>query len=150
MMEVSAVPGSNSSQSEAELTLNLLRAVHDDKRLTQRTAARKLGVALGLLNAYLKRCVKKGYIKVTQAPSSRYVYYLTPKGFAEKSRLTGEFITQSLNLFRQAQYEYQELLSICVSRKWNRIALVGASDLTEIEPPRVCRRRFCLSHAAIA
>jgi len=27
-------------------------------------------------------------MKIKQAPANRYVYYLTPKGFAEKSRLT--------------------------------------------------------------
>lgn len=121
-----------SNQSEAELTLGLLRAVEHDQALTQRSAARELGVALGLVNTYLKRCVKKGLIKMSHAPSSRYIYYLTPKGFAEKSRLTAEFLSQSLSLFRQAQGEYEGLLEECVENGWSKIALCGISDLTEI------------------
>ena len=122
----------NHPHSDAELMLGLLRVVQQNKALTQRTAARELGVALGLVNAYLKRCVKKGFVKVAQAPSSRYKYYLTPKGFAEKSRLTTEFLSQSLSLFRQAHGDYEKLLNVCVERGWKRIALYGLSDLTDI------------------
>ena len=90
------------------------------------------GIALGLANAYLKRCVKKGLIKVSQAPANRYAYYLTPKGFAEKSRLTAEFLTQSFNLFRLARAESADLFDLCRHRGWNRIALYGLGDLSEI------------------
>ena len=126
------MPGDNYSQNEAEVTLGLLKAIEGDEALTQRSAASELGVALGLVNTYLKRCVKKGFIKVTQAPSNRYAYYLTPHGFAEKSRLTAEFLTQSLSLFRQAQQEYSELLEQCVAHGWKEIVLYGVSDLAEI------------------
>ena len=44
-----------------------------------------MGVALGLANSYLKRCIRKGFIKITEAPANRYLYYLTPQGFAEKA-----------------------------------------------------------------
>ena len=115
-----------------EVTLGLLRAVHKDQALTQRSAARELGIALGLVNTYLKRCVTKGLIKISQTPNNRYAYFLTPKGFAEKSRLTAEFLSQSLNLFRQAQADYTELLQTCADEGWSRIVLCGVSDLTEI------------------
>ena len=52
--------------------------------MTRRSLARELGIALGLANAYLKRCAKKGLIKIAQAPANRYAYYLTPQGFARK------------------------------------------------------------------
>ena len=119
-------------QGEAEITLGLLKAVGEDADLTQRSAAHELGIALGLVNTYFKRCVKKGLIKVRQAPANRYAYYLTPKGFAEKSRLTGEFLAQSLSLFRQAQRDYQKILEICVAKGWRRIGLCGTSDLAEV------------------
>lgn len=94
--------------------------------------ADNLGIALGLANAYLKRCVKKGLIKVRQAPANRYAYYLTPKGFAEKSRLTAEFLSQSFVLFRRARAEGAELFQHCQTRGWRRVLLYGAGDLTDI------------------
>ena len=118
--------------NKAKVTLGLLNMVHDNSATSQRSMAGDLGIALGLANAYLKRCVKKGLIKVSQAPANRYAYYLTPKGFAEKSRLTAEFLTQSFNLFRLARTESVDLFNLCLNRKWNRIALYGISDLTEV------------------
>ena len=122
----------NRSHSDAQLTLGLLCAVQQNSALTQRSLAQELGVALGLVNAYLKRCAKRGLIKVAHAPSSRYMYYLTPGGFAEKSRLTSEFLSQSLSLFRQARVDYEELINICLENGWTRIALCGLSDLADI------------------
>jgi DNA-binding MarR family transcriptional regulator len=64
--------------------LSLLNSV-DDGAQWQRRIAEDLGIALGLVNAYLKRCIKKGLVKVRQASARRYTYYLTPRGFTEKS-----------------------------------------------------------------
>ncbi len=118
--------------NEARITLGLLNAVHDNAAASQRSMADTLDIALGLANAYLKRCVKKGLIKVRQAPANRYAYYLTPKGFAEKSRLTAEFLTQSFHLFRRTRSESADLFDVCRRRGWKRVALIGVSDLAEI------------------
>ena len=118
--------------NEAKITLGLLNIVHDNSAASQRSMADNLGIALGLANAYLKRAVKKGLIKISQAPANRYAYYLTPKGFTEKSRLTAEFLSQSFNLFRHARLEGAEFLGQCQNRGWNRVALYGLGDLTDI------------------
>jgi DNA-binding MarR family transcriptional regulator len=120
------------SANETEITLGLLTRVESDRDLTQRSVARDMDIALGLANAYLKRCVRKGFIKVRQIPPNRYAYYLTPNGFAEKSRLTAEYFSQSFNFFRRARSQCTELLDDCTRRGWNRVALAGASDLAEI------------------
>ena len=123
---------SSDLNNESKITLGLLNMVHGNSSMSQRSMAGDLGIALGLANSYLKRCVKKGLIKVSQAPANRYVYYLTPNGFAEKSRLTAEFLSESFNLFRRARFESAELFSRCQSQKWLRIALYGIGDLAEI------------------
>ena len=122
----------NSLDHEERITLNLLDVVEENSAITQRSLAAELGVALGLTNTYLKRCAKKGFIKVQQVPSNRYAYYLTPHGFAEKSRLTAEYLKQSFNFFRLAKSQSSDLLQQCADRGWSRIALTGKSDLTEI------------------
>ena len=118
--------------NEARITLGLLNMVDGNSAASQRSMASGLGIALGLANAYLKRCVKKGLIKVSQAPANRYAYYLTPHGFSEKSRLTADFLAQSFNLFRHARAEGAQLLHHCQARGWKRVALYGLSDLSEI------------------
>ena len=120
------------SEEQSDITLELLNAVHENSHVTQRTVATELGVALGLVNTYVKRCVKKGYIKVRQAPANRYAYYLTPAGFAEKSRLTAQYLSHSFTFFRRARQQCDGLLHQAAGRNWRRLALVGASDLAEI------------------
>lgn len=118
--------------SKARITLGVLNAVEENSVVTQRSLASDLGIALGLANAYIKRCVNKGYIKVTHAPARRYAYYLTPQGFAEKSRLTAQYLAISFDFFRLARGQCSVLFSECESRGWIRIALCGAGELAEI------------------
>ncbi len=124
--------GTSAADQETEITLGVLDAVEENASVTQRSVAQDLGIALGLANAYLKRCIKKGLIKVQQMPPNRYAYYLTPKGLAEKSRLTTEYLTSSFTFFRRARTQMEELLDRCAAREWRRVALIGASELSEI------------------
>lgn len=112
--------------------LHVLAAVERDSAITQRSLAKELDVALGLAHTYLKRCVKKGYVKISQAPAKRYAYYLTPHGFSEKAKLTAEYLNQSFRFFRYAKKQLETLLDRCIDRGWTRVALAGGSDLAEI------------------
>jgi len=118
--------------SESEITLSVLNAVERNSRVTQRDVAKNIGIALGLTNAYLKRCIKKGLIKVQQVPANRYAYYLTPKGFAEKSRLTGEFLSQGFQFFRLTRSQLVEIFENLQRRKWSNVVLHGLTDISEI------------------
>jgi DNA-binding MarR family transcriptional regulator len=124
--------GKRAGNEDPEIVLGLLSAIEQDSSVTQRSLSRELGIALGLANAYLKRCAKKGLIKVRQVPLNRYAYYLTPKGFSEKSRLTAEYLTISFNFFRDARAQCAALLDGAAREGWCRIALVGAGELAEI------------------
>src|SRR5262245_17227579 len=116
----------------SRIMLGLLDAVEQNRAQSQRLLASELGIALGLVNAYLKRCIKKGLVKVRSAPARRYAYYLTPQGFAEKSRLTVEFLSYSFGFFRQAKHDCSELFGIAKSQGIRKILLAGESDLAEI------------------
>jgi DNA-binding MarR family transcriptional regulator len=116
----------------SRIMLGLLDAVEQDRAHSQRHLAAELGIALGLVNAYLKRCMKKGLVKVGQAPARRYAYYLTPQGFAEKSRLTVEYLSYSFGFFRQAKKDCSDLFRVAKARGVRRMLLVGQSDLAEI------------------
>lgn len=121
-----------STQDECRHIVGLLVSLEREAHVSQRKLALELGVALGLVNTYIKRCVKKGLIKVQQAPSRRYAYYLTPHGFAEKSRLTAEYLSWSLVFFRRARMDCAATLGRAQALGWKRVGLVGGSDLAEI------------------
>ena len=126
MSEASRDPG------DPEIVLGLLSSIERDSAVTQRKLAGDLGIALGLANAYLRRCVRKGLVKVSQVPLNRYAYYLTPQGFAEKSRLTAEYLAYSFDFFRRARRDCSELMRECAAHEWRRVVLYGAGELAEI------------------
>lgn len=123
---------SDDGPRDTAITLGVLSAIERDSAITQRSLSNELGIALGLANAYLKRCARKGWIKVSQAPLNRYAYYLTPRGFTEKSRLTGEYLRDSLKFFRSARSSCVALFGECRARGQTRIVLAGAGELAEI------------------
>jgi DNA-binding MarR family transcriptional regulator len=122
----------NDKVEDARILLDLLTSVERDGGQSQRRIASELGIALGLVNAYLRRSVKKGLVKVTAAPARRYMYYLTPQGFAEKSRLTVEYLSVSFGFFRRAKAECGVVFGMAAERGFSRVALAGVCDLAEI------------------
>lgn len=112
--------------------LGLLHRVEQDATQSQRSMASEFGVALGLINTCLRYCVRKGYVKVKRIPARRYAYFLTPKGMAEKSRLTVAHLSYSLSFFRQAREDCSHILEMARTHGWRRFALVGAGELADI------------------
>ena len=129
-------------EREDELVLELLDTIGKRSDVSQRFLARHMGVALGLANSYLKRCVRKGFIKVSEAPANRYLYYLTPKGFAEKSRLTASYLSNSFAFYRRASISCSEAFVRCTDSGWHRILLCGVSDLAEIASLRAAQSQL--------
>ena len=120
------------SPEGSRIILGLLDAVERDRAQSQRLLASELGIALGLVNAYLKRCVKKGLVKVRAAPTRRYAYYLTPQGFSEKSRLTVEYLSYSFGFFRQAKADCLGLFRTARAHGIKTVVLAGQTELAEI------------------
>jgi predicted transcriptional regulator len=122
----------NTNKKEDQITLEILGAIDENSDVSQRHIAMQLGVALGLANSYLKRCARKGLIKIKQAPANRYIYYLTPKGFSEKSRLTAQYLTTSFSFYREASDSCSRSINTIVKRGVDNVLLCGASELAEI------------------
>ena len=122
----------NTDHQNERILLGLLTSVEQDGARSQRHIAAELGIALGLLNAYLKRCVKKGLVKVHDAPARRYAYYLTAQGFAEKSRLTVRYLSESFAFFRKAKEDCTRVFGQAKAAGFGRVVLAGEFDLAQI------------------
>ena len=117
---------------EAQRDLAILSEIESAPQVTQRHLASKLGIALGLTNLYLKRLARKGYIKVTTIPRHRVKYLITPQGFAEKARLTYEYMQYSLTLFRQSRQFLREQFSALAETGRKRVVFVGVGEAAEL------------------
>ena len=119
-------------EMEQRNILRLLAEIDERPNLTQRALAAELGIALGLLNQYLKHCLSRGWIRITRISPNRLSYFLTPEGISEKGAMVSSYLTKSFHFFRDAKLECDRLLCVCRSKEWNRIALFGAGDLADI------------------
>lgn len=117
---------------EAQRDLAILSEIEGAAEVTQRGLANKLGIALGLTNLYLKRLARKGYIKVTTIPRHRVKYLLTPQGFAEKTRLTYEYMQYSFTLFRQSRQFLREQFTALAEAGRKRVVFVGIGEAAEL------------------
>ena len=117
---------------DVEIELKLINELQKNNEQSQRSISKELDVALGLANSLIKRFVKKGFLKLSEAPMKRYIYYLTPKGILEKTKLTSEYIQSSLEFYKKVKLGYESELKKIISKKNHNIILVGISELTEI------------------
>lgn len=113
-------------------TLKILEEIERNQSPSQREIARKLNISLGLANSFLKRLAQKGYVKVTTIPRNRIRYILTPKGFAEKTKLTYDYIQFSYRFYRDARERLRFLFQDFVSNNVKRIIFFGVGDFAEI------------------
>ena len=117
---------------QGQRDLQLLDEIERDAEVTQRSLAKKLGVALGLTNLYLKRLAHKGHIKITTIPRHRIKYLLTPRGMAEKSRLTYLYMQYSLSYYRDMRQRLKRVLSGLSRAGAKRIVIYGTGELAEL------------------
>ena len=112
-------------------SLQILDELSNNDALTQRDLSQRLGIALGLVNSYIKNLVAKGYITVRNIPTKRYAYYLTPKGFAEKSRLAYDLLQDYTRIYREARNNYRQLFFELERAGVKRIVFAGADEVAE-------------------
>jgi DNA-binding MarR family transcriptional regulator len=119
-------------QTEQRVMVHLLTEIEANPSFTQRGLASELGIALGLMNQYLKRCITKGWIRASQISPRRITYFLTSEGFKEKSQMVTDYLARSLTFFRAARTQCSTLFEECHHKGWQKIALIGEGDLADI------------------
>ena len=98
---------------KSETEYKILKLVEVNPNITQRQAAQELGISLGKTHYVIKKLIEKGFIKFSNfkgaANKKSYVYFLTPKGFFEKSKLTKEFLDSKIKEYNRLEVEISML-----------------------------------------
>jgi len=113
-------------------SLQILDELSTNDTLTQRDLSTRLGLALGLVNSYIKNLVSKGFITVKAIPPKRYAYYLTPKGFAEKTRLTYDLLHDYTRIYKEARKNLKSLFKEMMNQGKKRVIFAGTDEVAEI------------------
>lgn len=117
---------------DSSRSLQLLSEISGDEPLSQRELSRRLGIAVGLVNSYLKNLVSKGFVRVKDFPSNRYAYLLTPQGLAEKSRLAYQHLSYFTSLYTVARQDYLELFRRFENAGVGEVVFCGVDEVAEV------------------
>jgi len=112
--------------------LQLLEEISKDSSLSQRKLSQSLGVALGMTNACLKKMVNKGLVKAKGINHKRIGYYLTPKGFSEKTKLTYHFLEHTIKYYSRLKNNISSKLALLSDAGHRRIICYGAGEAMEV------------------
>lgn len=119
-------------QLDSSRSLQLLSEISGEEPLSQRELSRRLGIAVGLVNSYLKNLVSKGFVRVKNFPSNRYAYLLTPQGLAEKSRLAYQHLSYFTSLYTVARQDYRDLFRRLEESGVREVAFCGVDEVAEV------------------
>ena len=122
-------------------THRLLTEIDSTRVISQRSLARRLGIALGLTNMLLRRVIRKGWVRMIHIRPNRVSYLLTPTGLAEKARMSRAYLADSVKFYAEARARISEQFA-ALSSTWpvdpdgnghgKRIVFLGAGELAEI------------------
>lgn len=118
--------------SKVEHQLRILEVLERDPETTQAGLAAQLGVAVGTVNWYLKRLIRKGYVKAKQMERRRLKYFVTPDGLALKARLTREYMEASLRVYRELRQAARETLERVREAGYTAVKADGRGEAMEI------------------
>jgi len=120
------------SDEDSDITLRILDEINRESSITQRTLSSNLNIALGLVNAYIKRLAQKGHIKITKGPMNRVKYALTRNGFTHRVSLTYNYMQSSINYFRNARQRIDNVYGQMIDEGVKNILIWGDGEIAEL------------------
>jgi len=112
--------------------LRLLEELEKNPIVSQRELSHKFDIALGVTNACLKRMARKGLIRIRGFNHRKIGYYLTPKGFAEKTKLTLHLISWTVQHYSSLKNFIVERFLEMQNNGIERVVFYGVSDEMEV------------------
>lgn len=122
----------NTKNNSDDISYRLLEELNKESTVSQRALADRLGIALGLVNAYIRRLYKKGYIKIKFLPRNRIKYIITPHGFSEKTRLAYKYMQYSILYFKDIRQKVENTYEEMTRTGIKKVLLWGDGELAEL------------------
>jgi len=116
----------------SEREFAVIREISNHKKPTQRHIAKQIGISLGLTNLIIKRLIKKGYIKIQEAPPRTIMYILTPKGLAEKTNKSYQFTLKTINLMKNIKERIQNIIKEEYEKGTRQFFVSGNGELSTL------------------
>ena len=117
---------------DRKVVVKLLTTLAENPETTQRDLATEMGISLGMMVSYMKSCIHKGFVRSKQVSPKRWAYFVTPKGFTEKSIMATSYLCRAMTFYRDTRIQLEELFESCKERNIKTVALIGVSEVSEI------------------
>lgn len=112
--------------------LKLLEELEKNPFVSQRELSHKFNIALGVTNACIRRMIRRGLVKIRSLNHKKIGYFLTPKGFSEKTKLTFQLISYTIHHYADLKkiinQRFLEMQKVGVKR----VVFYGVSDEMEV------------------
>jgi DNA-binding MarR family transcriptional regulator len=112
--------------------LRLLEELERNPIVSQRELSHRFNIALGVTNACLRTMVRKGWVRIRGLSHRKIGYYLTPKGLAEKTRLSLQMISYTIQHYSELKKMIGQRLLKMEQDGFRRIVFYGISDEMEV------------------
>ncbi|MBI5637151.1 MAG: hypothetical protein HZA03_04165 [Nitrospinae bacterium] len=120
------------SSADDAVIMQIFSLVEKIPHISEKKITAFTGIAAGLVNSFMRKVAAKGWVKARQVSARRWIYFITPEGFAEKSRLTVKYLGNTLRTYKVAQKVIEEHLEICQRNGWEKLIVAGSNELADI------------------
>jgi len=110
----------------------LLNEISQDSLVTQASLSNRLGIAIGSVNWYIKRLIKRGYVKVSHLDRTRLKYDLTPEGMSVFTERALQYAKDSLKVYGAFRQQAQSIVSKLQVQEITRVYLQGNDERMDI------------------
>ncbi|MBN2354066.1 MAG: winged helix DNA-binding protein [Spirochaetales bacterium] len=102
---------------------------HRNEKLRQRELSQNTGISLGMTNMIVKRLVKKGMLVASKINSKNIHYAVTPDGINEIMKRSYRYFRRTMDNIALYKIKIEELIRSIKEKGYQRICLIGKSDL---------------------
>ena len=111
---------------------DLLNEIAQDSMVTQANLSKRLGMAVGSVNWYIKRLIKRGYVKVSHLDRTRLQYDLTPEGMSVFTERAMQYAKDSLTIYKKFRHMAKEIVKELKKMGISRVSVVGDDEIMDI------------------
>jgi DNA-binding MarR family transcriptional regulator len=111
---------------------DLLNEIAQDSMVTQANLAQRLGIAVGSVNWYIKRLIKRGYVKVSHLDRTRLQYDLTPEGMSVFTERAMQYAKDSLKIYKSFRQNAKTIITELQENGVSKVYLDGDDEIMDI------------------
>ena len=111
---------------------DLLNEIAQDSMVTQANLAKRLGIAVGSVNWYIKRLIKRGYVKVSHLDRTRLQYDLTPEGMSVFTERAMQYAKDSLKIYKFFRQSAKTIVAELKREDVSQVYLDGDDEIMDI------------------